>query len=455
MSERGARVLLVDDDLEFLRLLSGELQAAGYRAKAVESAAAALSAMAEDPFDVVVSDLRMGSMSGVALLSELNKCYPGLPVLILTAYGSIPSAVTATRTGAFAFLAKPIDQRELKRRIEQALSLYGASHRCEDWRAGIATRSPVMEELLAIARRVAPTNSAILVSGPSGSGKEVLARAIHKASGRTGQFIPFNCAAIPADLLESELFGYRKGAFTGASRDHPGLFQQAHQGTLLLDEIGEMPGVLQSKLLRVVEEGQVRPLGGEGTTPVNVRLISATNRDLSRMIETGDFREDLFYRLNVVQLVLPRLADRREDIPALVARRLKQIAELAGSEAKSVSPEAMDRLLGDDWPGNIRQLFNVVDHAAMLSMGPVISAELVARNLGSNSSSMPSLTHARDEFTRRYLIQLIAAVEGSIARAARLAQRNRSDFYKLLKRYDIDPAAFKPARGQRDPVRSP
>lgn len=443
MAKRASRIMLVDDDSSFLRLLTLRLETAGYEVKPLESAKSALTALTEFAPDVVIADLRMDGMDGVELLSELQKRYPGLPVLILTAYGTIPDAVTATQTGAFAFLTKPVDNHELQQAVSDALRISGATGGSEDWRSEIVTRSPVMEEVLATARRIAGTDSAIMITGASGSGKEVLSRAVHKASGREGTFVAFNCAAIPLELLESELFGYSKGAFTGATRNHAGLFQQAHKGTLLLDEIGEMPAAVQAKLLRVLEDGEVRPLGGERTVPVDVRFISATNRNLTDAIESGSFREDLYYRLNVVTLELPSLKRRVEDIPALVNWRLKQIAEKSNTAVKSFSPEAMERLLSADWPGNIRQLYNVVDQTTALASSSVVSAELVDKALGVNATSMPSLTEARDKFMRGYLIQLLAATEGNVARAARLAQRNRTDFYKLLTRHDVDPGAFK------------
>lgn len=438
------KILIVDDDVSFLRLFSMRLDNKGYQTVSVESAKAALEALADVRPDLVIADLRMDGMDGIGLLSELQKRYPGLPVLILTAHGTIPDAVTATQAGAFGFLTKPVDHEELQQRISEALSVSPAFDDGGDsWRSHIVTRNPAMEELLDTARRLASTSSAILIRGPSGSGKEVLARAIHKASGRGGEFVAFNCAAIPTDLLESELFGYRKGAFTGATHNHPGLFEQADKGSLLLDEIGDMPKILQAKVLRVIEDGQVRPLGAEKVIDVNVRIMSATNRNLEKAVEEGEFREDLFYRLNVVSLNLPSLSDRIEDIPSLVTRRLTEIADQTGTARKSLSTEAMERLMAQTWPGNIRQLQNVVDQTVALSPSPVISAEIVEKTLGAKSTKLPSLSEARHEFMRGYLIQLLAATNGNVTQAAKLAQRNRTDFHKLLAKHDIDASTFK------------
>lgn len=444
-----ARIMVVDDDRDFLRLLGFRLEQDGYEVKGVDSARTALTELPEFNPDLVIADLRFGSrddMDGIELISRLQQRRPGLPVLLLTAYGQIPDAVSATQCGAFNVLSKPVDHSELRRCLRDALRLSGATEISADWRSEIVTRSPVMEELLKKARRIAPTGHAVLITGESGSGKEVMARAIHKASGRSGPFVAFNCAAIPGELLESELFGYQKGAFTGATQRHAGLFQQAHGGTLLLDEIGEMPAALQAKLLRVVEDRQVRPLGTSQPVSVDVRIISATNRNLSKAIESGAFRDDLYYRLNVVTLELPRLVDRIEDIPALANHRLRQNAHSAQDAVKSFSPEAMEQLLSHDWAGNVRQLFNVVDQVSALSTSPILSAELVQNALGVQSVNMSSLTEARRQFVREYLIQMLVAAEGSITQAARLAGRNRSDFYKLLAKHDIDPAIYKSRR---------
>lgn len=444
MKQQSAKIMLVDDDPGFLRLLTLRLESAGHKVRPEESAASALVELSGFQPNLVITDLRMDEMNGIGLLSELQKRSPGLPVLILSAHGTIPDAVTATQTGAFAFLTKPVDHHELYQQINAALRVSGVTDASDNWRSEIVTRSPLMEELLATAKHIAATDNPILVTGPSGTGKEVFSRAIHKASGREGPFVAFNCAAIPMDLLESELFGYQKGAFTGATRNHAGLFQQADKGTLLLDEIGEMPAAVQAKLLRVLEDGQVRPLGGDRSIQVDARIISATNKDLPGAISSGDFREDLYYRLNTVTFELPPLADRIEDIPALVIHHLQGLAEKKNTSPKSFSPESMEQLLSYHWPGNVRQLYNVVDQTAALSTSSVIGPEIVKKALGVKSTSLPSLAQAREEFMRGYLIQLLAATQGNVSQAARLAQRNRTDFYKLLGKHDIDAAAFKP-----------
>jgi two-component system response regulator GlrR len=296
---------------------------------------------------------------------------------------------------------------------------------------------------------VARTDSAVLICGASGTGKELLARAIHGGSPRASQpFVAINCAAVPAELLESELFGHRRGAFTGAHADHPGLFRAANGGTVFLDEIGDMPAELQVKLLRVLQEREVRPVGETRTVPVDVRVLSATHRDLPARIAEGSFREDLYYRLNVVGLQLPTLDERREDIPLLVASRLAQLAA-AGAPRRLFSAEAMEVLVSAAWPGNIRQLFNVIEQNVALAPARIIGVAQLHRSLGEQPSALPSLDQARNEFTRNYLRQLLELANGNISRAARLAGRNRTDFYKLMGRHGIDPAEFKSERAAR------
>jgi two-component system response regulator GlrR len=291
---------------------------------------------------------------------------------------------------------------------------------------------------------VATTDARVLITGESGTGKELLARAIHNASNRhTKPFVAINCSAMAESLLESELFGHEKGAFTGAMRKHVGLFQSAEGGSLLLDEIGDMPMRLQVKLLLVLQENQVRPVGNNEAIDVDVRVISATHRDLQELMKQGSFREDLFYRLNVVSIHLPTLDERREDIPLLVAHFLQLIAREAGQERKVYAPEAVEMLVMADWPGNIRQLNNIVRRNVALSRSPVITAELVQQSLGKHAGKLLSFSDARDEFTRNYLSQILQVTMGNVSQAARLAKRNRTDFYKLLSRHDLNPDQFK------------
>jgi two-component system response regulator GlrR len=438
------RILLVDDDPGLLRLLSIRLRAESYEVEAVESAEQAIGALPVFRPDLVITDLRMEKMDGIGLLKEIQRLRPGLCVLLLTAHGTIPDAVEATQSGAFGFLTKPVDKQQLIDYVERAMKVTAVSRSDEEWSNEIITRSPAMEACLRQARMVAGTDTRVLITGESGTGKELMSRAIHRASERrAGPFVAINCSAMAENLLESELFGHEKGAFTGAHRSHKGLFQAAEGGTLLLDEIGDMPVRLQVKLLRVLQEQQVRPVGSTEPVPVNARVISATNQDLSDKLMAGAFREDLYYRLNVVQIRLPALRERREDVPLLVEHFLKQLAEETDSERKVYAPEAVELLVANDWPGNIRQLYNTVRQNVALSPTRVISTEQARLALGEQANELPSFSKAREEFTRNYLSQLLQITNGNVSQAARLAKRNRTDFYKLLGRHQLNPEHFK------------
>ena len=440
--KRKARILVVDDDPGLLRLLTIRLRAESYDVEAVESAAQALAAASRFRPDLVITDLRMDQMDGIGLLKELQNRWPGLKVIILTAHGTIPDAVQATQMGAFGFLTKPVDKQELLDQVQKALRISGFSASDEDWRAEIVTRSAVMEEKLAQAHMVAGTDARVLITGESGTGKELLARAIHRASPRRNKaFVAINCSAMAENQLESELFGPEKAPAAGASRTPQGLFMAADGGTLQLDEIGDMPMRLQVKLLRVLQENAIRPVAGDAI-PVNVRVISATHRDLQQLMASGQFREDLYYRLNVVHIEIPPLARHREDIPLLVAHFLAQIARESGVR-KIYAPEAVELLATADWPGNIRQLQNVVRQNVALSQTPIIPVELVQQSLGGSPGRLPSFDEARDEFTRSYLSQILQITGGNVSQAARLARRNRTDFYKLLARHQLTPEEFK------------
>ena len=442
--ETKGKILLVDDDPGLLRLLSIRLRAEEYEVEAVESAAKALGVLHRFHPDLVITDLKMDKMDGIGLLRELQSRAPGLRVVIITAHGTIPDAVTATQGGAFGFLTKPIDKDELMETVQRAMKVSGSADVEDDWAAEIITRNQKLKEILAQAKMVAATDARVLITGQSGTGKEMFAKAIHRASPRVNQpFVAINCSAMAENLLESELFGHVKGAFTGATRNHEGLFQSADGGTLLLDEIGDMPMRLQVKLLRVLQEHQVRPVGSTQAVDIDVRVISATHRDLQAMLRDGDFREDLFYRLNVVQITLPKLDERREDIPLLVSHFLQQIASEADQERKVYAPEAVELLVTAEWPGNVRQLSNIVRQNVALSRSPVISGELVQSSLGDHGGKLASFTDARDEFTRNYLSQILQITTGNVSQAARLAKRNRTDFYKLLARHDLNPDSFK------------
>lgn len=453
MSEEQYKVLLVDDEADLLRLWKLRLQSSGYDVSVAECAEEALATFAAVKPDVVLTDLRMPGIDGMALFEAIRKQNKSIPVIIITAHGSIPEAVEATRQGVFSFLTKPIDGNELVEEIEKALENTAGpgnevSGEREEWRQDIVSRSAAMEELLSRAKLVAETDSTILIRGESGTGKELLAIALHKASHyRDGPFIPVNCTAIPESLLESELFGHVKGSFTGASRSYAGLFQSAHNGTLFLDEIGDMPLHIQVKLLRVLQDRQIRPVGSSQPVPVNVRIVSATHRNLEEAIQNNEFREDLFYRLNVVSLELPPLHERKEDIPLLAEHFVNVLTARGDGQPKKFTPEAMQTLLDASWPGNIRQLYNVVENAVALATSSFITEELLYDAIKTNQKKILPLAEARRQFEQQYLIQLLQTTQGNVSQAARLAHRNRTDFYKLLNRHHIVPSLFKSSGG--------
>jgi len=449
VSTTDAHLLVVDDDADMLRLLTMRLTAAGYRVSAVSSAEAALTQLDIERPQLVLSDIRLPGKDGLALFDEIRSQHPSLPVILLTAHGTIPDAVEATERGVFTYLTKPFDGKGLLDKIAQALTLSAPAPlvpagQAPAWQSGFISRSSRMAETLAEARMVAQSDASVMLRGESGTGKELLAQAIHQASPRAAYpFIAVNCGAIPEALLESELFGHVKGAFTDASANHKGLFQAAEGGTLLLDEIGDMPLALQVKLLRVLQERVVRPLGSSQSIPVNVRILSATHRDLDAAMAEGQFRTDLYYRLNVVTLTLPPLSERREDIALLANHFLVKLADKYGKRLSGFAPEALKALSTAAWPGNVRQLYNVVEQVCALASTPLIPLTLIQRALRSPSVQVLTLAEARQRFEREYLVGLLKLTDGNVADAARLADRNRTEFYRLMQKHSLTPGHFK------------
>jgi two-component system response regulator GlrR len=442
------RILIVDDDADLLRLLSMRLVSAGFEVESADSAEAAIRCMDISRPQLVITDMRMHGMDGIALFEHIHRSMPTLPVIMLTAHGTIPDAVGATQRGLFGYLTKPFDSEVLLDHIARALRLSSAdmpqTSEANSWRANIITQSAEMEDILSKAKLVAEGDASVLIRGESGTGKELLAHAIHSASSRShGPFVAINCAAIPEQLLESELFGHTKGAFTGAVRDHKGLFQSAIGGTVFLDEIGDMPLALQSKLLRVLQEKQVTPVGSTQTIPLDVRIISATHRDLKAEIAAGKFREDIYYRLNVVELVIPPLSRRREDIPLLAMYFLSMLAERYSRKINGFSQEAMETLIRAPWPGNVRQLLNVVEQSVALCTAPLIPVVLVQHTIHHEEGMLLSLEEGKKRFERDYLIRILKITEGNVSQAAKLSKRNRTEFYKLLQKHQLDPSSIR------------
>jgi len=442
-SKNKPHLLLVDDDKSLLRLLTIRLEGEGYQVTAVEDGNAALRKLQNDAFDVVLSDLRMPGLDGLSLFEEIMGIRKDIPVILMTAHGTISDAVAATQRGVFGFLPKPVDHDELRTLLQKALSQSQAAQPGE-WAKSIVTRSQDMLNVLDQAYRIAQREVSVLISGASGTGKELLANAMHQASDRRDKpFVAINCGALPENLLESELFGHAKGAFTGAVAAHPGLFREADGGTLFLDEIGDMPMTLQVKLLRALQERQIRPVGSSKHVDIDVRIISATHKDLLKEMEEGTFREDLYYRLNVVNLKLPSLKARSEDIPLLARSLLQQSAQRHGVNVSQFSDDAMQLLVKSSWPGNVRQLVNVVEQCVALTQTPVVPLHLVEQALSATKQSWPTLTEARDAFEQQYLNKLLKMTDGNVTRAAELAGRNRTDMHKLMKKHDLDASDFR------------
>jgi two-component system response regulator GlrR len=414
-SRRPPRILVVDDDPGLLRLLTIRLRSQKYEVEPAENAAKALAAVTRFRPDLVITDLRMAEMDGIALLHELQRRWPSLNVIMLTAHGTIPDAVKATQSGAFAFLTKPVEKEQLLEEVARALRTSGFSDTVDDWRAEFATRSPLLEDRLNKAYLVAETDSSVLITGDPGTGKELLARAIHRASGRRGSaFVPLDCSTLDDERGEDAL----DAALTGAAG-----------GTLLLRGVNDLAPPLQAHLARSL-----------ATT--DVRVLATSDRRAEELVADGRFSQELLDRLSAVQIDLPPLGKRREDIPLLVAQCLDEFASETSQPKRSLSPEAMEALAAARWPGNVRQLRSVVRQVASVGAGPVITLEQVQEAQG-QATQLPSFDEARDEFTRSYLVQLLQVTQGNVSQAARLAKRNRTDFYKLLTKHNLRPEEFK------------
>jgi two-component system, NtrC family, response regulator GlrR len=451
-----AKILVVDDDAGLRTLMKVRLEAAGYSVTLTEGGIEALARATEEVYELAIVDLKMEGMDGITLLEKLLGIHPTLPVIILTAHGTIASAVEATKKGAYDYVTKPFDPKDLLHRLEKALEVRRLKGEVERLRSLVQERyyfeniiasSEKMQQILRQVAQIAVTDSTVCLYGESGTGKELIARALHVASRRaSNEFVAINCGAIPEGLLENELFGHVKGAYTGADRTKSGLLQQADGGTLFLDEISELPLALQVKFLRVLQEREFYAVGASQPTRVDVRLVVATNQDLARAVSAGKFREDLYYRVHVVPIFLPPLRERPEDIPLLAHHFLQKFSQDMGKEFQGFTPDALQRLMLYDWPGNVRELANVVERAVVLSTQGTISSELLL--LGNRESQSLryeplKLREAREQFEKAYLVQVLTTVKGNVSRAAELAGKDRAEFYKLLRKYALDPGAFK------------
>ena len=447
------RILLVDDDEGLLHLLKMRLAALGFSVTPCTNSQDALMAARQETFDIVITDLRLRADDGLVLTEELLHIQPGLPVIILTAHGSIPNAVEAMQRGAFGYMTKPFDDKELKATIDKALTQLRMTREIQRLKSlvkelygleNVIARSPAMQRLFQQVVQIADSDATILLTGETGTGKEVLARVLHANSRRSkGPFVALNCAAISETLFESELFGHVRGAFTSAASAKRGLFQSANGGTLFLDEIAEMPLPMQVKLLRAVQEREVREVGADYTMKVDVRIITATNKDLTACVKAGTFRNDLYYRVSVVPLAIPPLRERKDDIPLLAQHFLKQSAKRSNKDVRGFTPAALHRLMVYSWPGNVRELENAIEKAVVMSRQDMVAPDLLPAVGVSSDIGLKPLTEAKEEFERSYLRNVLKMTGGNISRAAQFAGRYRADFYKMLKKYGLHPSMLK------------
>ena len=457
-----ARVLIVDDELNIRRVLAAMLKRDGYEVTAAADGEQALAVMARAPVQVVVTDLVMPRLDGLSLLRRVAADYPDVPVIVITAHGTVDSAVAALKAGAFDFITKPFEQDELKKVIAKAAraheierqNVHGPS--AEGEKPPLVGQSPAMRQVYEVIGKVADSPSTVLVTGESGTGKELVAQALHRGSPRRDKpLIKVNCAAIPKDLVESELFGYEKGAFTGAVGSKPGRFELADGGTLFLDEIGEIPLEMQVKLLRALQESEFERVGGIKTIRVDVRLITATNRDLKALIADGRFREDLYYRLNVVPMALPPLRDRKEDIPLLVQHFIEKYDRRLGKRVEGIEDDALQLLLSYSWPGNIRELENLMERSVLFADGPLILASSLPDSLRerapgpqapiaavgplgaiaapSGASMKEIVRHAQAELEKELITRALEETGGNVTRAAKRLQISRKSLQVKMK----------------------
>jgi two-component system response regulator GlrR len=447
-------ILIVDDDKNILVVLTLRLEAEGYKVHATSSPEDALTMARDGLFDLALVDLKLSEKdNGIELMEKMHQIAPEIPVIILTAYGTIDTAVEAMKRGAYSYLTKPFERRDLILQIKNGLEKSSLSREIRRLKALVGERygfeniigkSKKMLDVMERAAKAADTDSNVCIYGESGTGKELIAKSLHLLSSRKdAPFVAVNCSAIPEGLLEGELFGYEKGAFTGAIRSKKGFFSQAHRGTIFLDEVSEMPESMQAKLLRVIQEKQFYPLGGEKPLEVDVRLLTATNKNLEEEVKNGRFREDLFYRIYVIPISLPPLRDRKEDIPLLVDHFIKKIDSRMKKGIKGISMPTLQKLMSYSWPGNVRELENTIEYAMAMTDKDIISEDLVFPTRGQEEDRLIPLKNAKNDFEKGYLSKILALTGGNVSKASELAGKYRGDFYDLLKKHDLNPLNFK------------
>jgi two-component system response regulator HydG len=449
-------ILVVDDDKAHLSMLKTILTGWGYATKGVEDGSDAIACVREQPYDAVLMDVRMANVSGIEALQRIKEHNPAIPVIIMTAYSSVDTAVEAMKLGAYDYLTKPLNFDDLRLTLERALEHMALAKENRTLKKQISAdakldsiigTSEAMQSLIDMVRTVSPTEATILVTGESGTGKELIAQAIHSNSPRKdGPLVTVNCAAITDTLLESELFGHEKGAFTGADKKRDGRFMQAHKGSIFLDEVGEIPLHLQAKLLRAIQEREIQRVGGDKAIKVDVRIIAATNRDLLKDVHEGKFREDLFYRLNVVNLRVPPLHERKDDIPLLAKHFLVRYAKKNRRNMKGFTPAAMDLMIRYPWPGNVRELENALERAVILSLGDYITERelppgVIAHSRGDSEEGLPAAGLAGmplEEIEKEAIIQTLKETGGNKSEASKILQITRTTLNNKIKKYNIN-----------------
>ena len=453
MRDRKEKILVVDDDRNILQVIRMRLESGGYYVASVTGPKLALKLTEKEPFDLALIDLKLNGQDGIQLMESIHQINPHIPVIILTAHGTIKSAVNAMKKGAYSYLTKPFDGHELLQQIDNCLEKSRLSKEVKRLRElveqtygfdNIIGNSDKIKKVLAQVAQAAATDSNVYIEGESGTGKELVAKSLHVASNRKdGPFIAVNCSAIPENLMESEMFGYEKGAFTGADRSKKGLFVQADSGTFFLDEISEMHLSMQVKILRALEEREFYPVGSTQTVKVDCRIIAASNKNLEQEVEKGNFREDLFYRIHVIPIKLPPLSERKEDIPILARYFLQKNSKEMGKEIEEFSTDAMQKLISYPWPGNIRELENTIECAVAMTNRNIITEDLILQTQNITAEGLKSFKYAKENFEKNYLIQLFELTRGNVSKAAELAGKYRADIYELIKKYNLKLTDFR------------
>lgn len=453
MSDHKGKILVVDDDRNILKVIQMRLESEGFHVTKTTGAEKALELAEQEPFDLAMIDLKLDDQDGIRLMQNIRHIIPDLPVIILTAHGTINSAVDAMKKGAHSYLTKPFDGHELLMQINNCLETSKLSKEVKQLQRlvkekygfdNIIGRSEKMKKVFEQVTLAAATDSNVYIEGKSGTGKELIAKTLHIASDRKDDpFIALNCAAIPENLMESEFFGYEKGAFTGADKSKKGLIAEASFGTFFLDEISEMPLSMQVKVLRVLEEKEFYPVGGRQIEKMNARIIAASNKNLEQEVKNGLFREDLYYRIHVIPIKLPTLNERKEDIPILSRHFLKKYSEEMGKKVNAFSTDAMQKLISYPWPGNIRELENTIECAMAMAKSNIITGDLILQTQNVHSESLKSFKDAKEHFEKNYLIQLFELTKGNVSHAAQLAGKYRADVYELIKKYQFKLADFR------------